>query len=91
MRGMDAVMLNCDKALCYNTKNELGKLGFFRKIQLRMHLAGCEFCRNFARQSELITRETAKLKEIDPDHLAIHLTEIQKEHLRETVDSQLEH
>lgn len=89
IKGMNAIMLDCDRAALYATKNDFKSLGCIKRMQLKMHLSGCEFCRTFVEQSKIITSQINEMKEIDGDNLKIHLTENQKEHLRETVESNL--
>lgn len=89
MKGMSAVMLDCEKATLYATQNEMKQLGCVKKIQLKMHIASCELCRTFVKQSQIITRQINVLKEIDDDNLKEHLTNQQKEKLQETVESYL--
>lgn len=87
MKGMGAIMLDCDKATLYATKYEFHSLSCIKKIQLKMHMASCKFCRSFVKHSKILTEEINSVKEIDGTNLTHHLTEEQKEHLQETVES----
>lgn len=89
VKGMNAMMLDCDQALFYATKKDLSSLSFMKRLQLRMHLSGCEFCKNFVEQSEVISKHITKMKEIDENNLKVHLTKEQKVHLHETVEDNL--
>ena len=64
IRGMDAVMLSCEEATFLMTKSEFEKVGCIKRMQLKMHLAGCEFCRRFKIQSELIDQSLRTLENI---------------------------
>jgi len=64
MRGMDAVMLSCEEATYLITKSEFEKMSCLKRAQLKMHLAGCELCRRFKVQNEIIDRSLKKLEEI---------------------------
>lgn len=77
-RGMTFVMLNCDKATFLLSKKDAEPLSCVEKVKLKMHLATCIYCRKFAKQSELITTQLTSLKNIDPNHLAVKLTDNQK-------------
>lgn len=90
-KGMNAIMLDCDQATLYATKNDFKSLSCLQRMQLKMHLASCKFCKNFVEQSKIITNEVNVIKEIDEKNLQIHLTEQQKESLQETVESNLTH
>ena len=87
---MSAIMLDCEKATLYATKSEFQSLGCVRRVQLKIHLVTCEFCRSFVQQSKIITKQLHVMKDIDPENLELHLTQKQKEDLRETVESHLE-
>ncbi len=89
-KGMNAIMLDCEKATMYATRNEVEGLGCIKRIQLKMHLTTCKLCRSFVEQSKIISSEVTSIKEIDESNLKVHLTEQQKEHLQETVESNLE-
>ena len=45
---------NCRKATALIEKRSVRPLGFREWCELRIHLAGCSFCRLFQRQSRLI-------------------------------------
>lgn len=64
VRGMDAVMLSCEEATYLITKSEFAKVGCIKRMQLRMHLAGCELCRRFKIQSEIIDKSLNTLENI---------------------------
>lgn len=86
MKGMNMVMLDCDQATMVSTHLDLENVSFIKKLQLKMHLIGCKYCREYARQSKLLIDELDQLKEIDQNNLHIHLTEKQKETLEETIE-----
>lgn len=89
IKGMNAIMLDCDQAVMYATKKEFKSLNCIHRMQLKMHLAGCKFCKTFVDQSDIITNQLREINVIDENNLKIHLTEKQKEHLAETVESNL--
>lgn len=88
-KGMNMVMLDCDKATMYATQNDFKSLGCIKKMQLKMHLASCKLCRSFVEQSKIITNEINSIKVIDESNLTEHLTKEQKENLQETVESNM--
>ena len=83
---MNMVMLDCDHATLLATKKDMVKLGCIKKMQLRMHLMGCRYCREYVRQSEIINDEINIVKQIDPENLSVRLTDEQKTRLNETIE-----
>lgn len=86
VKGMNKVMLDCDTATFLSTKNSVERLGCVQRMQLKLHLMGCKFCRTFADQSNIISEELKTYKETDPDHFRVKLTDTQKEKLEKTVN-----
>ena len=86
MKGMDKVMLSCDTATYLITRSEYGEISAMEKIQLKMHLAGCKYCRRFAEQSKYISKQLEKIK--DAKDQSILLTDEQKERLKKTIENQ---
>jgi len=56
MNKLKKISYNCKQATFLIEKKQITKLTFREKIELRIHLAGCSFCRIFERQSILINR-----------------------------------
>jgi len=88
MKGMSKIMLDCNKATLLITKGEFEQLGCVNKLKLKMHLASCKFCRNFAEQSKYISTRLNDLKSIDPNKLKLHLTDEQKNRMNKTIKEQ---
>ena len=89
IKGMDKIMLDCEQATYLITKSEMEDIGLVKKIQLKMHLAGCKFCKRFKIQSDLIdqslrTLEHIKLHEEDKNS-ALKLREEKKEELQKVI------
>ena len=89
IKGMDKIMLDCEQATYLITKSEMEDIGLVKKIQLKMHLAGCKFCYRFKIQSDLIdqslrTLEHIKLHEEDKNS-ALKLREEKKEEIRKII------
>ena len=89
MKGMNSIMLDCEHASSLVTKSEFVKLSCIKRMQLKMHLASCKFCRAFADQSKIINSQLEDIKNIDEDNLNEHLTHEQKEEIQETLDATL--
>ena len=89
MKGMNSIMLDCEHASSLVTKIEFVKLSCIKRMQLKMHLASCKFCRAFADQSKIINSQLDDIKNIDEDNLNEHLTHEQKEEIQETLDATL--
>jgi len=65
---MDWMMLDCEQATLLTTKRLDGKLSFFEKLRLKMHVANCKFCYNFNLQSEKIDKILKATPEKLPDN-----------------------
>lgn len=87
--GMTFVMLNCDKATFLLSKKEVSPLSFFDSIRLKIHLLSCSYCRRFAQQSALLTKQINSICVIDPNNLKIKLTDDQKVCLQHKLDDQM--
>ena len=88
VKSMSKIMLNCETATLLITKSEFEELGCASKMKLKMHLAGCRFCRSFSEQSKVISKQFVDIKTIDPQKLRIHLSEEQKSKLNKTIEKQ---
>jgi len=64
VESMDKIMLNCEEATFLITKSEIAKISCIKKLQLKMHLAGCSFCRRFKLQSEFINNNLQTLEQM---------------------------
>ncbi|OIR01352.1 hypothetical protein GALL_166400 [mine drainage metagenome] len=51
---MKYLMLNCKEATFLVSKKEEGKLAFFEKMKLQVHLHFCKFCKMFEQQTNFI-------------------------------------
>jgi hypothetical protein len=89
IRGMDAVMLNCEEATYLITKSELTKVGCVKRMQMKMHLMGCELCRRFKLQSDFINENLEQLEKINQTYIHHQLPEIKKEELQSLVETDL--
>ena len=90
MKGMNKIMLSCDKATYLITRNEYEKLNYTNRVQLSMHLVACKYCRRFAEQSEYITEQLNKLKDPKSQDFSICLTENQKNKLNTAIENQID-
>ena len=82
-KGMDKIMLNCDTATLLITKGEFEKLSCREQLQLKMHLAGCKFCRRFKKQSEFISYALKQAAFPPKENLSLRLSEEQKQRIKE--------
>lgn len=91
IRGMDAVMLSCEEATLLITKSEMEKIGCVKRMQLRMHLAGCELCRRFKIQSEIIDQSLKTLENLKVNQEApqAYLSEEKKKEMEKLINSDL--
>lgn len=88
IRGMDAIMLSCEDATYLITKSEMTKLGCIKRMQLKMHLAGCELCRRFKIQSDFIDENLTNLENLNLNNTssAKELPKEKKEELQKLCD-----
>ncbi|NPD46032.1 MULTISPECIES: hypothetical protein [unclassified Lentimicrobium] len=84
IRGMDAIMLSCEEATYLITKSEMTKVGCIKRVQLKMHLAGCELCRRFKIQSDFIDKNLVNLEKLKLNNTSpnIELPQEKKEELQ---------
>ncbi len=83
VKSMDKIMLSCDTATLLITKGEFTHLSCVERIQLKIHLAGCKFCRRFKEQSEFISYTIRQADRIpEKEKLRLYLTEEQKKHIK---------
>ena len=89
IKGMNDIMLSCDTATYLITRSEYDTLSCMKKVQLRMHLAGCKYCRRFADQSEFISEQLKKMRnpEIQPNGMC--LSGKQKQKIKAAIDEQV--
>lgn len=90
MKGMDKIMLDCDHATYLITKSEYESLNCIQKIQLKLHLSSCKFCKMFAEQNKFISQSLSDFKKVDMDHLQLRLNDKQKSNLKEVVEANLD-
>ena len=72
---MSKRMIACDEAGFLISYHQDNHLGFFRWMQLKMHLLSCHICRKYASQIRLLDRKLAEYrvssaKEPCPHHLS---------------------
>jgi len=89
IRGMDAVMLNCDEATYLITKSELTQIGCIKRVQLKMHLMGCDLCRRFNLQNDFINENLDQLETHHQTHLSQELPTEKKDELQSIVEEDL--
>lgn len=58
---MRKIMLTCEKSTLLIVKEQEGKITFREKLQLRMHLLACRFCRLFKKQNAFIASNIENL------------------------------
>jgi len=54
-------MLNCKKITEQSDGYLAGDLGFYQKLQVRIHLMMCRYCRRYIRQLRLLVRTVRRL------------------------------
>lgn len=81
-------MNNCRQATLLIEKRQLAKLSIREKIELRIHLTGCSFCRLYDSQSRMINVMVQQLFNSSVDG-EIRLEDSFKKELQERIDEGL--
>ena len=89
MKGMNKIMLDCEEATLLATRAEFEKVGCVKKIQMKMHIMSCKFCRAFMEQSRYITSQIKIMSTINEHDLEHHLTEEQKNRISKNLEKQI--
>jgi len=82
--AMHYMMLSCDTASFYITKNEYQKLKCKESLQLKMHLMGCKLCRSFKSQNEILTD---KIHMIQKDPPRVELSSDKKSEIEQALQN----
>lgn len=90
MKGMNKVMLSCDTATYLITRSEYDKLSCIKKMQLKMHMAGCKYCRYFAEQTKYISKLLNKIRDPETQKLSVCLSDKQKKKINTAIENQLD-
>lgn len=56
MDTIEKVQNDCQHATLLIEKKQVQQITFLEQFQLKLHLAGCSFCRTFQTQSEMINQ-----------------------------------
>ena len=85
MNMMHAIMLSCDDATFLISKAQYNSLNLRERIQLKLHLMGCKFCRLFENQSQALTD---KINDVNLHNVKFKLSEKAKRKIRKSIDNQ---
>ncbi len=61
MNELKKIIYNCKKATLLIEKKQVGTLTLRERLELRIHLAGCDVCKLFQKQSIIINRMIRQL------------------------------
>lgn len=86
MKLMDKMILSCKQATFYCSVKNFKKIGWLKKIQLKIHLKMCRDCFLFNQQSELIDKTIEKFNTTCPNSNTPNLTPEKKSNLKATVN-----
>jgi hypothetical protein len=89
MNELKNIIYNCRKATFLIEKKQLTVLTLREKVELRIHLTGCSFCRLFQKQSIGINRMVQELFN-STAHQEIKLDDDYKKKLQERIEEQLD-
>ena len=79
------MMLNCRQATLLVDKQEYVELSTKEKLDLKLHLSTCRYCRNYSVQSTIINKTIEKMFIFNK--LEFKLTEKQKQKLINSISS----
>jgi len=87
---MNKLMLSCEEATMLITRSDFETLSSIKQFKLKMHLASCSMCRNFKKQSSIITSQVNVLKkELDANKMTIALSDDSKKNLQDLINKNL--
>lgn len=69
IEGLDSVMISCKNVSTLLTSDQLQAQSWWKRVEVRLHLAMCDFCSRLARQLEQMrsaARKTGEENEADP-------------------------
>jgi len=82
------IVYDCEKATFLIEKQLIGTITIDEKLQLQLHLKGCEVCTIYQKQSALINQYVKNL--MSPEHNELKLDDGFKEELQKSIDKQLD-
>ncbi|MBB5621650.1 hypothetical protein HDE69_002713 [Pedobacter cryoconitis] len=88
MNELKDIIYNCRKATFLIEKKQLTALTFKERVELRIHLTGCSFCRLFQKQSIGINKMVYELFHSAADR-EIRLDDDYKKKLQERIEEKL--
>ncbi|KIO75007.1 hypothetical protein TH53_23095 [Pedobacter lusitanus] len=89
MNELKNIIYNCRKATFLIEKKQITALTLREKVELRIHLTGCSFCRLFQKQSIGINKMVHELFH-SAVHKDIRLDDDYKKKLQERIEEQLD-
>jgi hypothetical protein len=88
MRKKRRIANNCEKATFMIEKKKLEAISFKENLELKIHLAGCDVCRIYQRQSKIIDKVAFTIFNESADK-ELKLDEEYKNELQQTIDEKL--
>lgn len=82
------IIISCKQATHLSELKNEGKLNFWQKISLRMHLFTCNSCRKFIKQSQLLAQQLKSLGKKMHQHPKFELSPDSKERLQQQIDKE---
>lgn len=89
MRKERKIANNCEKATFMIEKKKSGTISFTENLELKIHLAGCEMCRIYQRQSKVIDKVAFTIFNKSTDRELNKLEDHFKKELQETIKEKL--
>nr|MBB6150349.1 hypothetical protein [Mucilaginibacter sp. SP1R1] len=86
---MKRVIYNCKQATLLIEKKQVKSLTFRETIELRIHLAGCTFCKLYSKQSSMINKMVQQLYIDSIQTTPPTLTDDFKKELQERIEDEL--
>lgn len=88
MSNLKKIIYNCKQATFLIEKKSVSRLSFREVIELRIHLAGCSFCRLYKKQSRVINEMVQELFRSSM-HSELRLDDNFKKELQDRIEEEL--
>ncbi len=86
MKIMGIVTPSCDEVSCLSSLSLDEKLPFTKRIGMKVHISFCNWCRNFRKQIETISRIS---KEDHSENIDTKLSDQTRSRLQKTIEENL--
>lgn len=85
---MKKLIISCKEATTICTKNQYNEASVYEKIQLKIHLVICYYCRIFSIQNFLISQ---LLNQVKKNQQKVQFTPAEKQQLQQQINQEIKH